>query len=277
MPKLTNKQLDYETFVEKFKPKKTTDDCFTPPEIYNVIRDWVCEKYGVDPASIVRPFWPGEDYQAFEYPDGCAVVDNPPFSQLATICRFYLRRRIPFFLFAPSLTCLSGRSTVLDVNHIITDCCIVYANGAEVRTSFVTSFGRPEVYRTSPELTKRVNAISDELKKSQHKQLLKYSYPDHVLTAAMGQRYAKYGIELVVHDDECEPIAELDSQKDAGKTIFGGGLLLNDAKASERAAAERAAAERAAAEQWQLSERERKQVARIGKNPKVNQMELFEE
>lgn len=22
---------EYETFVEKFKPKKTTDDCYTPP------------------------------------------------------------------------------------------------------------------------------------------------------------------------------------------------------------------------------------------------------
>lgn len=23
---------DYESFVEKFKPKKTTDDCYTPPQ-----------------------------------------------------------------------------------------------------------------------------------------------------------------------------------------------------------------------------------------------------
>ena len=28
---------EYEQFVEKFKPKKTTDDCYTPPEIYEVI------------------------------------------------------------------------------------------------------------------------------------------------------------------------------------------------------------------------------------------------
>lgn len=24
-------ELEYETFVDKFKPKKTTDDCYTPP------------------------------------------------------------------------------------------------------------------------------------------------------------------------------------------------------------------------------------------------------
>ena len=27
----------YKEFVEKFKPKKTTDDCYTPPEIWDVI------------------------------------------------------------------------------------------------------------------------------------------------------------------------------------------------------------------------------------------------
>lgn len=26
------KSKSYEEFVEKFKPKKTTDDCYTPPE-----------------------------------------------------------------------------------------------------------------------------------------------------------------------------------------------------------------------------------------------------
>lgn len=29
---------DYEGFVEKFKPKKTTDDCYTPPEIYEAVK-----------------------------------------------------------------------------------------------------------------------------------------------------------------------------------------------------------------------------------------------
>ena len=30
----------YDEFVEKFKPKLTTDDCITPPEIYDVV-GWV--------------------------------------------------------------------------------------------------------------------------------------------------------------------------------------------------------------------------------------------
>lgn len=28
----------YEEFTEKFKPKKMTADCYTPPEIYEVIK-----------------------------------------------------------------------------------------------------------------------------------------------------------------------------------------------------------------------------------------------
>lgn len=28
-------ELEYEAFVDKFKPKKTTDDCYTPPDVYD--------------------------------------------------------------------------------------------------------------------------------------------------------------------------------------------------------------------------------------------------
>ena len=36
---------DYDEFVNKFKPKKTTDDCYTPELVYNAVRDWVIEEY----------------------------------------------------------------------------------------------------------------------------------------------------------------------------------------------------------------------------------------
>lgn len=29
---------DYDGFVEKFKPKKTTDDCYTPPAFHEMLR-----------------------------------------------------------------------------------------------------------------------------------------------------------------------------------------------------------------------------------------------
>lgn len=32
---------DYEGFTAKFKPKKkTTDDCYTPPDVYKAVKDW---------------------------------------------------------------------------------------------------------------------------------------------------------------------------------------------------------------------------------------------
>ena len=51
--------------------------------------------------------------------------------------------------------------------------------------------------------------------------------------------------------DECARISALDMQRDAGKAIYGGGLLLG----------KRAAAERAAAERWTLSVREHAVIA----------------
>lgn len=39
------KLTDYDGFVEKFKPKLTTDDCYTPPQIYEIIKNWAVERY----------------------------------------------------------------------------------------------------------------------------------------------------------------------------------------------------------------------------------------
>nr|DAG15625.1 MAG TPA: DNA N-6-adenine-methyltransferase [Caudoviricetes sp.] len=242
----------YEEFIEKFKPKKTTDDCYTPPSVYEAIRDWACNEYGIDPGKIVRPFYTGGDYENFDYLQGAVVLDNPPFSILSKICTFYLNRGIPFFLFAPSLTAFSGSANITRINHIICDCCIEYENGAIVRTSFVTSYGGDIVAQTEPRLTKLVNDEVERLRRTKTAQLPKYTYPNNIVTSALLQRYSKYGVEFKIRKKDCAPIYSLDAQRSTGKTIFGGGLLLSDC-----AAAERAAAERAAATKWELSTRER--------------------
>ena len=68
------------------------------------------------------------------------------------------------------------------------------------------------------------------------------------------------GIEFAVKREDCTYVEKLDSQRAAGKKIFGGGLLL-----SNRAAAEKAAAEKAAAHVWELSECEKGIIASLGK------------
>ena len=261
---------EYQAFVDKFKPKKTTDDCYTPPLVFEAVKDWACKKYGIDPASIVRPFYPGGDYENFDYPEGCTVLDNPPFSILSKICTFYLDHGIPFFLFAPSLTAFSGRSVVMRMNHIICDANIVYENGAVVRTAFVTSYGDDIIAQTAPDLTEAIESAMERIKAESKMELPKYTYPDHILTAAMLQRYSKYGIEMTVRRGDCAFISKLDAQKDSGKAIFGGGLLL-----AERAAAERAAAERAAAHKWELSDREKAIVASLGKGGVSENLRLY--
>ena len=95
---------NYEEFVEKFKPKKTTDDCYTPPLVYDAVAEWVAKEYGLNPENFVRPFYPGGDYEHYAYGDSAVVVDNPPFSMITKITQFYLSKNIPFFLFAPQLT-----------------------------------------------------------------------------------------------------------------------------------------------------------------------------
>ena len=255
---------DYEGFVEKFKPKKTTDDCFTPPEIYAVVLDYVRERFGIDEADVVRPFWPGGDYESLEYPEGCCVVDNPPFSKLSKIQSFYLERGIKFFLFAPSLTCLSGRANVMRTDHIVCDCNITYANGAVVRTGFVTNLDGEHVLEADPELGRRLNEANDARLKAGKKTVGNYVYPDAIITSARAQWFAAHGTPYRVRRDECCFVAKLDAQAESGKVIFGGGLLLSERAAAERAAAERAAAERAAATVWELSDRERAMQALLG-------------
>lgn len=50
---------EYAAFVEKYKPKKTTDDCYTPDAVYEAVAAWVEKEYGVSRDSMVRPFLAG--------------------------------------------------------------------------------------------------------------------------------------------------------------------------------------------------------------------------
>ena len=248
----------YQAFVDKFKPKKTTDDCYTPDNIYRVVLDWVVKEYGIDPNNIVRPFYPGGNYMTEDYPEGCTVVDNPPFSIISKIVNNYNRAGIKYFLFAPYLTNFTPKEKA---SHIITGTNITYENGADVPTSFLTNL---DVYllRSCPDLAKQIEDANMANIAKVRKQVPKYKYPDYVVTAADLGYLAKWGIDFRVMTKDCFFIRALDSQKAHGKTIFGSGFLL-----SESAAAEKAAAEKAAAKCWKLSESEWKIINDLGKEP----------
>lgn len=259
---------DYGAFVEKFKPKKTTDDCITPPTIYNIVADYVADYYGVDKSRFVRPFWPGADYREFDYPEGCIVVDNPPFSILSKIYEFYFERGIKFFLFAPTLTLLSGRKTIELRENIVCGERVTYENGAVVPTSFAANMGSDIILRTAPDLAAAIRAENDRLQKQGKTELPKYDYPANVTSAALLQKLCKRGVAVEFPRDQCTVIRKLDSQAELGKAIFGAGLLLSDRCAELQAQAQAQAQAQKPAIIWELSERERAIIEGLNGNAK---------
>ena len=50
---------DYEGFVDKFKVKKTTDDCYTPDDVYDKALEFVRKNIDITGLRVARTFFPG--------------------------------------------------------------------------------------------------------------------------------------------------------------------------------------------------------------------------
>ena len=242
---------DYDGFVEKFKPKKTTDDCYTPPAVYQVVLDYVAAHVDLRGKRIIRPFFPGGNYEVEDYDDDTVVIDNPPFSILAQIKRFYIKRNIPFFLFAPTLTLFV--SGLRGEQYIVTGANVIYENGAVVNTSFVTNMWGNDLIVVDGCLREQLETAC----KREPAQLPKYKYPNNVISAALLSKICRPGIKFSIKCGDAVPIKKLDYQGGVG--IFGGGYLL-----SSKAAAEKAAAEKAT--EFKLSARELRIIEELDKN-----------
>ena len=263
--KMKNGELDeddpeYQEFVKKFEAKRTTDDCYTPDVVYDAVAEWVASEYNVSRANFVRPFYPGGDYQREKYKPTDIVVDNPPFSIMAEILKFYHERGIRFFLFGPHLTLISSSSSVCTALPI--GVSVTYANGANINTSFLTNLEDPSIrFRSEPRLYAAIKAANEENLRSITKQLPKYAYDHHIITTPFLSALSRLGIDFSVPVAESETISQLDSQRESGKVIFGKGYIVSD-----RVFAEREKAEREKAERWELSDRERAIIERLNKN-----------
>lgn len=249
---------EYNKFLEKFETKKTTDDCYTPDEVYDVVLNWVRQEYDIpESAEIIRPFYPGGDYENEEYPEGCIVVDNPPFSILSEIKRFYQDRGIDFFMFCPSLTGLASK--IDGVCFVAVDASVTYENGAVVNTSFCTNLEDGIVARTAPDLNRLVCDADARCYGTPHEQKPTRVYPPYVMTSANLIRLSKYGVEYKVSERESAFVRELDSCK-----LYGGGLLLSE-RAKEEAERAREEAEQAKekSEHVTLSEKEMELIRQL--------------
>ncbi len=250
---------DYKDFVKKFEIKKTTDDCYTPDEVYDVVADYVSEQYGLSRSNFVRPFYPGGDYEKYEYKKDDVVVDNPPFSILSKILRFYLERNISFWLFAPTLTLFSVDENE-KICYAITGVHIRYKNNALVNTSFITNLENGIIIKSEPELYKRITEAQKEMQIK--KQTPKYRYPANLITASMVYPLNRYGIKLEIMANEVKRVEKLDCQGD--KAIFGSGFLISERARAEKERAEKERAEKENVTVWQLSEREKEIVKKLG-------------
>lgn len=253
----------YEEFVDKFKPKKTTDDCYTPEIVYKAVSDWVSNEYDLNACDFVRPFYPGGDFEHFDY-ENKIVVDNPPFSILSKIIDFYLANNVKFLLFAPTLTLFSyGKKNITLIPLNVT---ITYENGANVATSFITNLENPDVQiygsKTLYDAVKNANDINV---KSMTKQLPKYQYPNNVVTISRIAKISKY-IDVKIPRSQLHFVRVLDGQKKYKKTIYGSGFLCSDEIEQEIKAKEIKAKEMNIDESefyWQLSDREKEIIKNL--------------
>ena len=231
---------DYESYVAKFKKNnKTTDDTYTPKDIYEAVLNYVRSIYPMEGKEILRPFYPGGDYEHAEYPEDGVVIDNPPFSIFSKICKFYSENNIPFFIFGPGLTifsCLKYCSAVVVAPKI------EFSNGAKVKCNFATNLLGDVLVTISPELSEAIAACPSQ---NQKVNLTKYRYPEELLSVSDFQTMAKGNLQFSIRRSEAVIVRNLDKHpKKSG--LFAEHLLISES-AAVKAAAVKAAAVKAAA------------------------------
>ncbi len=260
---MTKKNVIYEEFTEKFKPKKTTDDCYTPPLIYDAVCEWAKRHLAIGDRPVVRPFWPGGDYERFDYPEDCVVIDNPPFSIFAKIVNFYVARGISFLLFAPSMTSIRPNCTYIGNGTTIT-----YENGAVVNTSFVTNMLGDLICTTAPELHKMLTEADKLTRKQNKKQLERLEYPGCVLRASTLHTLSHAGCTFQV--SSCDGVVVSQACCNANKGEFGNSIILSDTATAQKLAAQKLAAQKLAAQKLTLSPKSQEILSLLNAHPVQN-------
>lgn len=211
---------DYESYVAKFQNSnapKTTDDTYTPKDVYEAVLQYVGENIDLSDKVILRPFYPNGDYENAEYPENGVVIDNPPFSIFTKICKFYTEQDIPFFLFGPGLTILSVSKfcTSVFINQQIK-----FHNGAVVRCNFASNLFGDLSAMTSVRLNELIKNCPSQ--SSQDSRLPRYVYPDEVISCSDMMIIAGGSVDFKVERRNTKNIKEIGHVK-----LFGGHLLTN--------------------------------------------------
>ena len=246
-------QTEYQDFVDKFKPKLTTDDCYTPSEVFEAVEKWVRQHYDLGNVENIRPFKPDGDYKKENY-TGKVVIDNPPFSILSEIVHWYSDNKVKFFLFAPYLTTF-GTAQDCQTTRVLAGVEITYENGAKVLTNFITNMDDPHVL---VEVAGTLRKSIEEAQPNEATELEKYLRPKNLKVGTDFVYSAKLGHDWKITDSECRLTKQSDFLKAVKKGLFGGGLFVSD-EVAEKAAAEKVAI------RVELSEREQQIVDKLNR------------
>ena len=245
---------DYESYVAKFQNKeKTTDDTYTPPDVYDAVLHYVGTIYDMKGKEVLRPFYPGGDYRHAVYPDDGVVIDNPPFSIFTEICKFYSEAKIPFFLFGPGLTIFSALKycSVVVISRTIT-----FSNGAKIKCNFATNLIGDTWVTTAVALDRALEKCKSQ---DNVKKLTKYSYPCELLSVSDFQKISRGDEDFSIKKTDGLIVRYLDLfPKSDG--LFGEHVLVNTECGR---AAERAAERAAASIPVELSKRERRIIEKL--------------
>ena len=195
---------DYEAYVKKFQGlPSTTDDTFTPEGLYCDLLDYIDRKiFPLSGYRVERPFYPGGNYETYDYQENSVVIDNPPFSICGKIREFYLSRGIRYFLFIPIMTARPSRR-----DCILYGPEIIYQNQACVKTGFRTNLIRDVIVKSDPELFEIIERHNFEAKRLKGAKLTPNArpvYPENVST--VGRLSAFGGMDWELRGEDYTPV-----------------------------------------------------------------------
>ena len=150
------------------------------------------------------------------------------------------------------MTCFSIKkaSTLIIANE-----SIIYHNGANISTAYVSNiFGEQKII-ASHELKKAIKE-ANKLIQEEKKTLPKYKYPDELLTVSRLQNILNKGLSVEISSKSLYRVAKLKSQEPLKKVIFGSGFLLSTKANKELKALELKALELKALELKALEDKE---------------------
>lgn len=206
---------DYESYIKKFEGNKTTDDTYTPRDVFEAVLQYVSEIYDLKGKQILRPFYPGGDFENAIYPADGVVIDNPPFSIFKKVVSFFAARKIPFFLFGPGMTILN---VFKYCSVVIVSPAIRFENGANVRCNFATNLFDQKRVTTATRLTQLLKQCESQQNANS---ITLYDYPEQVLSVSDLQTMARGNDDFCLTEKEAVIIESLN-----GRKLFGPHLLI---------------------------------------------------